>query len=130
MEILLTFFTNDPSYTNEGNGHVLWWSDRSYITNTIIVVVRSLTSYTDTVQVTDPSGLAAFDIWRSTIHPFPNMSVKTQIDLLLNIAVNENRAKTIQEIQGITKEKARQISFANNKRTQYGQLNRSCNSRM
>ena len=41
---------------------------KSYIINTIIAMVRSLTSSNDTVQVAAPSGSAAFNVQGSTIH--------------------------------------------------------------
>ena len=69
MDTIIKFLTNDPSYkpmraTIMGCGG----TGKSFIINTIIAMVRKLTSFNDTVQVAAPSGAAAFNVQGSTIH--------------------------------------------------------------
>ena len=69
VDTVIKFLNNDPSYkpmraTIMGGGG----TGKSFIINTIIGMVRSLTSSNDTVQVAAPSGAAAFNVQGSTIH--------------------------------------------------------------
>ena len=69
IDTIIKYFNNDEAYRPiqaivigcGGTGN-------SYIINTIITMVRSLTSCNDTVQVASPSGCAAFNVKGSTIH--------------------------------------------------------------
>ena len=69
IDTTIKFLNNNPSYkpmraTVMGSGG----TGKSFIINTIIAMVRSLTSSNDTVQVAAPSGSAAFNVQGSTIH--------------------------------------------------------------
>ena len=69
IDTIIKFLNNDPTYrpmraTVMGSGG----TGKSYIINTIIAMVRSITSSNDTVQVAAPSGSAAFNVQGSTIH--------------------------------------------------------------
>ena len=77
VETIVKFLNNDPTYkpmraTIMGCGG----TGKSFIINTIISMVRKLTSCNDTVQVAAPSGAAAFNVQGSTIHRLLSVSVK------------------------------------------------------
>ena len=69
VDTVIKFLNNDPSYKpiratiigSAGTG-------KSFIINTIISMVRTLTGSNDTVQIAAPSGAAAFNVQGSTIH--------------------------------------------------------------
>jgi hypothetical protein len=69
INTIIKFLNNDPTYKpmratimgSRGMG-------KSFIINTIISMVRSLTGSNDTVQIAAPSGAAAFNVQGSTIH--------------------------------------------------------------
>ena len=69
VDTVVKFLNNDPSYKpmratvmgSAGTG-------KSFIINTIIYMVRTLTSSNDTVQIAAPYGAAAFKVQGSTIH--------------------------------------------------------------
>jgi hypothetical protein len=69
VDTVIKFLNNDPTYKpmratimgSAGTG-------KSFIINTIISMVRSLTGSNDTVQIAAPSGAAAFNVQGSTIH--------------------------------------------------------------
>lgn len=76
VETIIKFLNNDPSYkpmraTIIGCGG----TGKSFIINTIIAMVRRLTSCNDTVQVAAPSGAAAFNVQGSTIHRLLSVNV-------------------------------------------------------
>ena len=76
VETIIKFLNNDPSYrpmraTIMGCGG----TGKSFIINTIIAMVRKLTSCNDTVQVAAPSGAAAFNVQGSTIHRLLSINV-------------------------------------------------------
>ena len=65
----MKFLANDPNYkpmraTIMGSGG----TGKSFIINTIISMVRTLTCSNDTVQIAAPSGAAAFNIQGTTTH--------------------------------------------------------------
>jgi predicted nucleic-acid-binding protein/DNA replication protein DnaC len=69
VHTVMKFLTNDPNYkpmraTVMGSGG----TGKSFIINTIISMVRTLTCSNDTVQIAAPSGAAAFNVQGSTIH--------------------------------------------------------------
>ena len=69
VDTIVKFLNNDPSYkpmraTVMGSGG----TGKSFIVNTIIGMVRTLTSSNDTVQIAAPSGAAAYNVQGSTIH--------------------------------------------------------------
>ena len=69
VDTVMKFLTNDPNYkpmraTIMGSGG----TGKSFIINTIISMVRTLTCSNDTVQIAAPSGAAAFNVQGSTIH--------------------------------------------------------------
>jgi len=69
VDTVIKFLNNDPTYkpmraTIMGSGG----TGKSFIINTIISMVRSLTGSNDTVQIAAPSGAAAFNVQGSTIH--------------------------------------------------------------
>ena len=69
VDTVIKFLNNDTTYKpmratimgSAGTG-------KSFIINTIISMVRSLTGSNDTVQIAAPSGAAAFNVQGSTIH--------------------------------------------------------------
>lgn len=76
VETIIKFLNNDPTYrpmraTVMGCGG----TGKSFIINTIIAMVRRLTSCNDTVQVAAPSGAAAFNVQGSTIHRLLSVNV-------------------------------------------------------
>ena len=69
VDTVMKFLNNDPDYkplraTIMGSGG----TGKSFIINTIISMVRTLTCSNDTVQIAAPSGAAAFNVQGSTIH--------------------------------------------------------------
>ena len=69
VDTVMKFLANDPDYkplraTIMGSGG----TGKSFIINTIISMVRTLTCSNDTVQIAAPSGAAAFNVQGSTIH--------------------------------------------------------------
>ena len=69
VDTVMKFLANDPNYkpmraTIMGSGG----TGKSFIINTIISMVRTLTCSNDTVQIAAPSGAAAFNVQGSTIH--------------------------------------------------------------
>jgi len=76
IETVIKFLNNDPTYrpmraTIMGCGG----TGKSFIINTIIAMIRKLTSCNDTVQVAAPSGAAAFNVQGSTIHRLLGIAV-------------------------------------------------------
>ena len=76
VDTIIKYLNNDEAYrpmraTVMGCGG----TGKSYIINTIIAMVRSLTSCNDTVQVAAPSGSAAFNVNGSPIHRLLNVMV-------------------------------------------------------
>ena len=77
VDTVIKFLTNDPSYkplraTIMGCGG----TGKSYVVNSIISMVRKLTSCNDSVQISAPSGAAAYNVQGSTIHRLLHVSVK------------------------------------------------------
>lgn len=69
VDTVMKFLNNDPDYkplkaTIMGSGGI----GKSFIINTIISMVRTLTCSNDTVQIAAPSGAAAFNVQRAKIH--------------------------------------------------------------
>ena len=69
VDTVMKFLTNDPNYkpmraTIMGSGG----TGKSFIINTIISMVRTITCSNDTVQIAAPSRAAAFNVQGSTIH--------------------------------------------------------------
>ena len=69
VDTVMKFLANDPNYkpmraTIMGSGG----TGKSFIINTIISMIRTLTCSNDTVQIAAPSGAAAFNVQGSTIH--------------------------------------------------------------
>ena len=69
VDTVIKFLNNNPSYkptraTTMGSTS----TGKSFIINTIISMVRKLTSSNDTVQIAAPTGAAAFNVQGSTIH--------------------------------------------------------------
>ncbi len=69
VDTVVKFLNNDPSYkpmraTIVGSGG----TGKSFIINTIIGMIRTLTSSNDTIQIAAPSGAAAYNVQGSTIH--------------------------------------------------------------
>ena len=76
VDTIIKFLNNDPSYkpmraTVMGCGG----TGKSYIINTIIGMVRTLTSSNNTVQIAAPSGAAAFNVQGSTLHNLLSLGV-------------------------------------------------------
>lgn len=83
MDTIIKFLTNDPSYkplraTIMGCGG----TGKSYVINTIISMIRQLTSSNDTIQIAAPSGSAAFNVQGSTLHRLLKIGVKHPEDPL------------------------------------------------
>ena len=77
LDTIIKFLNNDPSYkplraTVMGCGG----AGKSHVINTIISLVRKLTSCNDTVQVAAPSGSAAYNVQGSTIHRLLKIGVR------------------------------------------------------
>ena len=69
VDTVVKFLNNDPSYkpirgTIVGSGG----TGKSFIINTIIGMIQTLTSSNDTIQIAAPSGAAAYNVQGSTIH--------------------------------------------------------------
>ena len=69
VDTVMKFLNNDPDYkplraTIMGSGG----TGKSFIINTIISMVRTLTCSNDTVQIAAPSGATAFNVQGLTIH--------------------------------------------------------------
>jgi len=78
VDTVMKFLTNDPSYkplraTIMGCGG----TGKSYVVNSIISMIRKLTSCNDSVQISAPSGAAAYNVQGSTIHRLLHVSVKS-----------------------------------------------------
>jgi len=83
VDTVIKFLTNDPSYrpfraTIMGCGG----TGKSYVINTIITLIRRLTSSNDTIQIAAPSGSAAFNVQGSTLHRLLKIGVKHPEDPL------------------------------------------------
>ena len=76
LEAVVKFLENDPTYkplraTVRGCGG----TGKSFIINTLIAMIRMYTKLNDSVQVTAPSGGAAYNVGGCTIHRGLNLSV-------------------------------------------------------
>lgn len=105
VDTIVKFLNNDPTYkpmraTVMGCGG----TGKSYIINTIIGMVRSMTSSNNTVQIAAPSGAAAFNVQGSTLHNLLSLGVshpekpltekkkenlKKQLERLLVLVIDE-----------------------------------------
>ena len=105
VDTIVKFLNNDPTYkpmraTIMGCGG----TGKSYIINTIIGLVRTLTSSNNTVQIAAPSGAAAFNVQGSTLHSLLSLGVahpekpltelkkeklKEQLERLLVLVIDE-----------------------------------------
>jgi hypothetical protein len=77
VDTVVKFLTNDPSYrplraTIMGCGG----TGKSYVINTIISMIRKLTSCNNSVQIAAPSGAAAYNVQGSTIHRLLRVGVR------------------------------------------------------
>jgi len=77
VDTVIKFLSNDPSYkpmraTIMGSGG----TGKSHIINTIIGRVRAMTSSNNTVQVSAPSGAAAYNVQGTTLHRLLSIGVK------------------------------------------------------
>lgn len=77
VDTIIKFLSNDPSYkpmraTIMGSGG----TGKSHIINTIIGRVRAMTSSNNTVQVSAPSGAAAYNVQGTTLHRLLSIGVK------------------------------------------------------
>ena len=96
VDTIVKFLNNDPSYkpmraTIMGCGG----TGKSYIINTIIAMVRRLTSSNNTVQVAAPSGAAAYNVQGATLHNLLSLGVaKPEAPLS-----DKKREKLIQQLQ-------------------------------
>ena len=89
VDTVIKFLNNDPSYkpmraTIMGCGG----TGKSYIINTIIDMIRTLTSSNDTVQIAAPSGAAAYNVQGSTLHNLLGIRVNNPEDPLGEKAVD------------------------------------------
>ena len=77
VDTVIKFLTNDPTYrplraTIMGCGG----TGKSYVINTIISKIRRLTSCNNSVQISAPSGAAAYNVQGSTIHRLLQVGVR------------------------------------------------------
>ena len=77
VDTVIKFLTNDPTYqplraTIMGCGG----TGKSYVINTIISKIRKLTSCNNSVQISAPSGAAAYNVQGSTIHRLLQVAVR------------------------------------------------------
>ena len=105
VDTIIKFLQNDRSYKpTRATIMRCGGTGKSYIINTIIGMVRELTSSNNTVQVAAPSGVAAYDVQGSTLHrllalgvnkpenPMSEMKknrLKVQLERLLVLIINE-----------------------------------------
>ena len=98
IETIIKFLNNDLTYkpmraTIMGSGG----TGKSFIINTIISMVRSLTGSNDTVQIAAPSGAAAFNVQGSTIHNLLGVRVTNPEKGLTEIT----KSRLLEQLEGL-----------------------------
>ena len=76
LEAIVKFLTYDPTYKPlQAKVIICGGTGKSYIINTLISMVRQYTKCNDTVKVAAPSGGAAYNVSRCTLHQCLNIAI-------------------------------------------------------